>query len=165
MTTSSKSGDPNITGRPRPKVVKKSTTVTSKSAQYKQGALLKALTTRQRIDRLRVGIDAGYIIPISEHLNISREAIGGIIGISPATMHRKIKAHAKLSPAESERLERITLIEDEAKKVFGDAERAKSWLLSSNNALGSVPLTLLDTDIGTTEVRKVLNAIAYGGVI
>jgi len=121
--------------------------------------------TVERIDRIRKGIDARNIIPVSEYFRISREAIGGIIGISPATMNRKIKSHAPLTPAESERLERIAQVESEAENVFGSSESAKKWLLNDNAALGSQPLSMLDTDIGAKEVRKVLNAIAYGGVV
>ena len=121
--------------------------------------------TVERIDRIRKGIDARHIIPISEYFKISREAIGGIIGISPATMNRKIKSHSVLTPVESERLERIAQVEFEAELVFGDPDSAKKWLLQENSALKSQPLAMLDTDIGTKEVRKALNAIAYGGVV
>ncbi len=119
----------------------------------------------ERINRIRVGIDAANIIHVSDYFNVRREEIGSIIGISTATMNRKLKSNATLSPSESERLERIAEIEAEAADVFGDAEMAKKWLLKSNFALGSTPLSMLDTDIGTGEVRKVLSSIAYGGVV
>jgi hypothetical protein len=38
-------------------------------------------------------------------------------------------------------------------------------MLEPNLALGEPPLLLLDTDTGADEVRKVLAAIAYGGVV
>ncbi len=62
-------------------------------------------------------------------------------------------------------MERIAEIEAVAADVFGDEEKATNWLLRNNAALGSSPLSLLDTELGTSEVRKVLSAIAYGGVI
>lgn len=119
----------------------------------------------ERINRIRAGIDAANIIYVSEFFGVSREVIGGIIGISTPTMNRKVRDKSVLSPSESERLERIAEIEAEAEDVFGDSGKAKNWLLKMNRALGSTPLTMLDTEIGTIEVRKVLNAIAYGGVI
>jgi uncharacterized protein (DUF2384 family) len=61
--------------------------------------------------------------------------------------------------------ERITVIRAEAERVFGDAEKAREWLNRKNLALGSTPLVMLATETGTNEVRKVLNAIAYGGVV
>jgi putative toxin-antitoxin system antitoxin component (TIGR02293 family) len=119
----------------------------------------------ERISRIRSGIDATNIIHVSEYFKVSREVIGHIIGLSTSTMNRKIRDKAALSPSESERLERIAEIEGEAEEVFGDAEKAKRWLLKTNHVLGNTPLSMLDTDIGTGEVRKVLGAIAYGGVV
>ncbi len=119
----------------------------------------------ERINRIRVGIEAAHIVDVSDYFDLPREEIGNIIGISTSTMNRKLKNRTTLSPAESERLERIAEIEAEAEDVFGDAEMAKKWLLKSNFALGSTPLSMLDTDIGTGEVRKVLSSIAYGGVV
>jgi uncharacterized protein (DUF2384 family) len=40
-----------------------------------------------------------------------------------------------------------------------------AWLLQSNFVLGEAPLSVLDTETGAHEVRKMLAAIAYGGVI
>lgn len=119
----------------------------------------------ERINRIRKGIDAAHIIHVSDYFKVSREEIGSIIGISTSTMNRKLKSNAILSPSESERLERIAEIEAEAEDVFGDAEMARRWLLKNNFALGSTPLSMLDTDIGTGEVRKILSSIAYGGVV
>ncbi len=67
-----------------------------------------------------------------------------------------------ISPQESERLARIAAVEAEAEDVFDSQELAKRWMLERNLALGEAPLTLLDTDAGADEVRKVLAAIAYG---
>lgn len=61
--------------------------------------------------------------------------------------------------------ERISIIMAEAERVLGDAEKAKRWLNQKNLALGSTPTAMLVTEAGTNEVRKVLNAIAYGGIV
>ena len=123
------------------------------------------LSTRERIARLRHGIEAVHIVSVSDYLKVPREVVAQIIGMAPATMHRKIKSQAMLSPSESERLERIAVIEAEAEHVFGNAEKAKTWLLRENMALGGTPLSMLDTEIGTGEVQRILGAIAYGGVV
>ena len=62
-------------------------------------------------------------------------------------------------------IERIALIEHEAAKVFGSIDKAKDWLENENNALGTTPNALLETEAGAVEVRKVLMSIAYGGVV
>lgn len=61
--------------------------------------------------------------------------------------------------------ERITQIEAVAKKVFGNAAQAKEWLSKKNIVLGASPISLMDTEQGAEEVRKVLSAIAHGGAV
>lgn len=118
-----------------------------------------------RIAIIRGGVNAVMFAGASEYFNMPRVSFGKIIGIAAATADRKIKNKSILGPAESERLARVAVIEAEAENVFGTAENAKQWLLRKNHALGDAPLSLLDTETGANEVRKVLNAIAYGGVV
>jgi len=118
----------------------------------------------QRIELIRHGVDAAVFVKAFKHYDMPRAQMAKIIGLSDATAGRKIKGNAKLGPLESERLIRIAMIEAEAEHVFGSHDAAKHWMLSSNLALGESPLSLLDTDAGAGEVRKVLNSIAYGGV-
>ncbi|WP_298195494.1 MbcA/ParS/Xre antitoxin family protein [Ferrovum sp.] len=42
---------------------------------------------------------------------------------------------------------------------------ALNWLTRENAALDATPLSMLDTETGAGEVRKVLSAIAYGGAV
>lgn len=119
----------------------------------------------ERIKIIRNGVDATILVSASEHFNMPRAVMAQFLGISPATAERKIKSRGLLGQAESERLERLALIENEAAGVFGNADNARAWLTRKNHALGASPLSLLDTDVGAGEVRKVLAAIAYGGVV
>ncbi len=116
-----------------------------------------------RIKLIRGGVDAGVLISASEYFDMPRAQFVKILGMSPATAERKIKNRCLLGPVESERLERLAIIEDAAEKVFGSAEMAKKWMMQKNLALGDAPLSLLDTETGAGEVKKVLASIAYGG--
>lgn len=118
-----------------------------------------------RIKIVRAGVAPGIMVSASEHFRIPRNAFAKLLGISPATAERKIKSGTRLGQSETERLERIALIENEAAKVFSDAGLARDWLTKNNAALGDAPLALLDTETGAGEVRKVLAAIAYGGAV
>ena len=118
-----------------------------------------------RIKLIRAGVDAYVLVSASEYFNMPRAQFVKMLGMSPATAERKIKNHSLLGPAESERLERLAMIEDTANKVFGSAELAKSWLMRKNLAFGDSPLSMLDTETGAGEVRKVLASIAYGGAV
>ena len=118
-----------------------------------------------RIKLVRAGMPANVLVFTSEYFDMPRAQFVKIMGMSPATAERKIKNRSLLGPIESERLERLAIIESQAEKVFGDAGKAKNWLTQKNLTLGDTPLSMLDTETGAGEVRKVLGAIAYGGVV
>lgn len=65
----------------------------------------------------------------------------------------------------ADRLKRLADIKALAENVFGDAEKAQSWLTHRNLALGDTPLSMLTTETGAKEVMKALSAIATGGVV
>ncbi len=116
-----------------------------------------------RIKIVRKGVSSLVLVSASEYFGMPRNLFAKLLGISPATAERKIKAGSLLGQIETERLERIALIENEAEKVFGTSNMARDWLTNKNAALGETPLSMLDTETGAGEVRKVLSAIAYGG--
>ncbi|MCU0811441.1 MAG: DUF2384 domain-containing protein [Thiobacillaceae bacterium] len=118
----------------------------------------------KRIEMIRDGVKVTLLVGAGEYYGLSRSKLSKLLGVSDATIARKIKSGGKLGPMESERLARIALIESEAEEVFGSADLAKRWMLEPNVALGEAPLSFLDTDTGADEVRKMLAAIAYGGV-
>lgn len=127
-------------------------------------ALVKA-DPGTRIRIVRTGASSAILVSASEHFGIPRHVFAKLVGISPATAERKISAGSPLGQNETERLERMALIEDEAEQVFGTSDMARDWLTKKNTALGDTPLSMLDTETGAAEVRKVLAAIAYGGAV
>ncbi len=50
-------------------------------------------------------------------------------------------------------------------ETFGSKAMADAWLNSENFALGATPITMAETDTGLMEVKKILSAISYGGVV
>lgn len=118
-----------------------------------------------RIQLIRTGVDARVLILASEYFDMPRAQFVKFLGMSPATAERKIKSHSLLGSVESERLARLAIIEDSAEKVFGSTEAAKKWMFRKNLALGDSPISMLDTETGAGEVRKILTAIAYGGTV
>jgi putative toxin-antitoxin system antitoxin component (TIGR02293 family) len=147
-------------------------TKSTKSIQQRSAATFQQWRTSvansnagARIHLVRGGVDAGVLVSASEYFNMPRAQFVRIMGMSPATAERKIKNHSLLGPVESERLERLAIIEDAAEKVFGSAELGKAWMLQKNLALGDTPLAMLDTGTGAGEVKKVLASIAYGGAV
>ncbi|MBA2593468.1 MAG: DUF2384 domain-containing protein [Pseudomonadota bacterium] len=118
-----------------------------------------------RIEHIRAGAQPGFLVGAAETLGVSRETIFRVVGLSVSTANRKIAKQETLDPLVTERLARLAVIEAEAQDAFGDAEIARAWLRAKNIGLGGcTPLSMLDTDIGSREVAKILVAIAHGGV-
>ncbi len=60
---------------------------------------------------------------------------------------------------------RLAEIKTLAIETFGSESKANHWLNSANLALGVIPIALAKSEYGAVEVKKVLSAIAYGGVV
>lgn len=60
---------------------------------------------------------------------------------------------------------RIDELEALAIETFGSKAMAVKWLHRENFALGATPISMAETDSGLMEVKKILSAISYGGVV
>jgi putative toxin-antitoxin system antitoxin component (TIGR02293 family) len=99
---------------------------------------------------------------MSKRLDISTALMNKSLDFATRTIARRALGK-KLSPAESERLVRLSRVLAEAKRVLGSAEKARSWVLKPNRALGgAIPLQMLRTDIGANAVFEELGRIDYG---
>lgn len=68
--------------------------------------------------------------------------------------------------SESVAAERLEQVETLAIQVFGSRAVAIVWLASPKFALdGTAPHYLCSTDLGATQVRRLLRCIEYGGVV
>ena len=68
-----------------------------------------------------------------------------------------------LTPAESERTERIARIAALAVRALGDEDTARVFLTTPHPKLGGVtPLGYLTNEVGALEVEEILNAVLYG---
>lgn len=50
-------------------------------------------------------------------------------------------------------------------ETFGSKSKADSWLNKFHPILGSAPIVIAESASGIIEVKKILNAISYGGVV
>lgn len=118
------------------------------------------------IGRLRAGYSAALVKQAGEYFKVPEKRLCDILGVSASTLHRRATQSGSLDLAASERLHRIAILSRETMEAFGDEALAREWLLRPNQALAnSAPLDLLDTEVGATAVRRVLVAIAEGGVV
>ena len=79
--------------------------------------------------------------------------------VSPATYKRR----RRLSPAASERAERLARVTALAQQALGDAEEAKLWLTDPHPLLGNhAPIEAAATDLGARQVERILHNIEHG---
>jgi uncharacterized protein (DUF2384 family) len=68
----------------------------------------------------------------------------------------------QLSPAASERGERLARIVALAHQALGDADQAREWLNAPHPLLGSArPIEVAATDLGARQVERILHNIEY----
>ena len=60
---------------------------------------------------------------------------------------------------------RINELQTLAIETFGSESMANAWLNKENFVLGSTPILIAETDSGLIEIKKILSAISYGGVV
>ncbi len=119
----------------------------------------------KKIDVIRAGVGARVVDDMVEYLDVPKNVIFGILHTPESTAHKLIKDNRNLDSAASERVVRVADITRMAEETFGGREPATRWLRSANLALGgATPLSMLDTEPGAGEVRRILFSINYGGV-
>ncbi|TCS72924.1 putative toxin-antitoxin system antitoxin component (TIGR02293 family) [Sulfuritortus calidifontis] len=157
----------------KPKTVAKKVGAAGKAPAVKASAarfaafIAKEPTTGELlIKRVRKGYPAELVKHAGMFFSIPEKRVLQIIGVAGSTAHRYQTQGKPLDPAASERVHRLAIVTREAIDVFGSAAPAKDWMLRPNHALGDTPpLDLLDTEIGANAVRRILVAIAQGGVV
>lgn len=116
------------------------------------------------MEELRLAVAAGLPVAaldhVAAHVSPGRGSSAFKYRIVPrATLHRRKQ---RLSPAESERLERVARIAALAEAVWEDASLAREFLTSAQPQLGDErPIDLARTDLGAREVEELLMKIEY----
>ena len=73
------------------------------------------------------------------------------------------KRRTRLTPAESERTERLARVVAGAEEVWGNQEDAREWLRRPHPELGDkTPVERAMTELGAREVEELLNKMFYG---
>jgi putative toxin-antitoxin system antitoxin component (TIGR02293 family) len=130
-----------------------------------RAVLGRVLSRREQvIDLVREGIPVEALERVSDALGTSDLRVADLLGVSARTLaRRKRERDGVLDESASDRLFRLAGVLARAEEALGDRARAVRWLAAPNRALGgSVPLDLLDTDLGTRAVEAVLGRIESG---
>lgn len=113
-------------------------------------------------EALRSGFPYAAFEAILDALELRSQDLADLMGVASRTLARR-KAGNLLTPIESDRLYRVARTTFLAAEVLGSLDKARTWLLKGNQALGGEkPVSLLDTEIGERQVENLLNRINYG---
>lgn len=126
----------------------------------------------ERVELIRQGVTAKEVAKLSSTMSISQEVLMSTIGISRATVHRKVQRKEALSPDESERILGIEAIighvahiidPDALTHGFNPARWVAEWLDKPQPSLaGKKPSSYMDTVEGQKMVSRLLARVEAG---
>jgi putative toxin-antitoxin system antitoxin component (TIGR02293 family) len=122
----------------------------------------KPRTALDWVSIVRQGISSAVVDALTKTLHVTQSELATALAIPERTLARR-KKEGVLNSEESAKLVRLARVIGRAAEVFGDLDAAIDWLKCRNAALsGTIPLSLLDTDIGTESVMDTLGRIEHG---
>lgn len=137
----------------------------TRSGFWKFARELGSLSEAQRVLKIKSGFKTNVAEATKLTFDLSTEGIVRLLDISPATYGRLRKSGKTLDITASERLDRLATIARIAEDVFENKDAAAKWMATPNAALGGVaPIMHCETEIGARQVRRILNALEWGGV-
>ena len=114
------------------------------------------------IQEIRNGLPVESFFQLQEKLGIGTSQLAEVVGIPVRTLQRR-KEEGRLTKEESDRLDRVRKLMNQATGVFESEDSARAWLTRPQIGLaGFVPLELADTGAGIREVENLLGRIDYG---
>lgn len=120
--------------------------------------------TAQKIQAIRSGVRARVVDDLVAYLDVPKHVVFKVLHTPESTAHRLIRDNRPLDSAASERLMRVVDVIRLAEETFGGREAGTRWLKTPNLGLGDAsPLSMLDTEPGAHEVRRILSSISHGG--
>ena len=122
----------------------------------------KAKHPTELIRQIQKGLRFSELETLQNSIDMPFEQLAAKLSISRSTLQRR-KAAGRLSPDESDKVMRLSRLLEHATNVFGDIEKARTWLKFPQRGLGgAVPLDYAETEVGAREVDNLLGRIDYG---
>lgn len=126
----------------------------------------RSMSERDRVQSIKTGFSMDWAEAAKAAFQVTTDVMSRLLNLSTATYDRRRRDKKPLDIVGSERLDRIISIALLAEQVFEDQEAALQWVTTPNKALeGDAPLQHCDTEIGARQVRRILNALEWGGVV
>ena len=129
---------------------------------HKKMPSAKAKHPTELIRKIQKGLRFSELETLQNSIDMPFEQLAAKLSISRSTLQRR-KAAGRLSPDESDKVMRLSRLLEHATTVFGDIDRARTWLKFPQRGLGgAVPLDYAETEVGAREVDNLLGRIDYG---
>jgi len=127
-------------------------------------AAREMLKDSERLDQIKEGFPAQLAYAVRQTFDLQERNLETLLNASYSTLERRRREQKNLDSVASERLDRIATVSHLAEAVFESQENAAQWMSTPNKALGgAAPVMLCETEIGARQVRRVLNALEWGG--
>lgn len=127
---------------------------------------LRGQSEGERLKHIQTGFPPNWVRAIRDAFKLSNDLLEALLNASMSTLERRQKQQQPLDSIASERLDRVAMIATQAADIFESPEKASRWMVTANATLGEqTPLHLCETEIGAKQVRRVLAALEYGGVV
>jgi putative toxin-antitoxin system antitoxin component (TIGR02293 family) len=132
------------------------------AAVEKKMSSAKAKHPTDLIRQIQKGLRFSELETLQNSIDMPFEQLAAKLSISRSTLQRR-KAAGRLSPDESDKVMRLSRLLEHATNVFGDIDKARTWLKFPQRGLGgAVPLDYAETEVGAREVDNLLGRIDYG---
>lgn len=115
-----------------------------------------------QVDAIRLGLPAADLASVQEALGLPLKDLCTVIGVAERTLRRHLAHEGRLDSAASERLLRLVTLVGEVQTTLGSKALAVEWLAGHHEELGCRPFTLVDTAIGTAQVRRIIHSMEHG---
>ncbi|UVL38375.1 DUF2384 domain-containing protein [Pseudomonas sp. B21-040] len=123
-----------------------------------------SLTESERLHQIKVGLPAALIDVVRWAFDLQDRHLETLFNASISTLERRRREQKNLDPVASERVDRIATLSHLAERIVESQAAATQWMSAPNKALGgTAPIMLCETEIGAKQVRRILQALEWGG--
>ena len=124
------------------------------------------LNDSERLLEIEAGLSAQLFPAVRIIFELQDSNLEKLLCASVSTLERRRREQKPLDSTASERLDRIAVVCLLAEGVFQSRDMAACWMSKPNKALGGhKPVLLCGTEIGGKQVRRVLQALEWGGTV
>jgi putative toxin-antitoxin system antitoxin component (TIGR02293 family) len=124
----------------------------------------ESLTDARRLHQIKEGLPADLIQVVRLAFDLQERHLETLLNAAMSTLERRRREHKKLDSVASERVDRIATLSRLAEAIFETQMTATQWMSAPNKALGgTAPIMLCETEIGAKQVRRILQALEWGG--